>query len=216
MILVTFAVPFESAKFRETLTKTSSSTKVECLHTGVGADSAERAIRGAFAKKRYSHVVIAGFAGALSPQLAVGDLITCKSSSSATLPLDLSVQNVRFAQSDQVLVTAREKEEFRRLTGGDVVDMETETLISECRAANVPHRILRVISDVADVDLAAPPEILTAAAQKPIRGTVGLLAFLGLRPRRWIPFATMVHDCKEAQKRLSSGLEGLLLNHGRR
>jgi adenosylhomocysteine nucleosidase len=46
-----------------------------CVETGVGVDAAERALRWVFSNSGPADVVMTGFAGALVPELAVGDLL---------------------------------------------------------------------------------------------------------------------------------------------
>lgn len=201
MILVTFAVPFESAEFRAKVPETDN---VECLHTGIGRASAHEALRTALSQRAYSRVIISGFAGGLSQSLRVGDLITTENEQTSNDPI--SMKSVKLRQSDSVLVDAPAKASYRTETRADAVDMETQTISEICRDAGVPFRVIRVISDDALGSLVVPSEILTDVTRRPIRGGFRLLAFLAIRPTAWGPFAEMVRNCRTAQRRLADAL----------
>ncbi len=201
MILVTFAVPFESAAFRA---KVHLNSEVECLHTGVGHAAAREALRKAFNQRPYSRVVISGFAGGLSQSLRVGDLVTPDHSQSATCKTDIC--SVKLLQSDTVLESPESKAAFRAATGADAVDMETRTIIEFCQGIGIPFDVIRAISDDARGSLVVPGKILTDVTKRPIRGIVQLLSFLLVRPKAWKPFREMVRNCRTAQGRLAEAL----------
>ncbi len=205
MILITFAVPFESAVFRSR--HPSGKAGVTCLHTGVGSAAARQALERALEAKAYSKVVISGFAGGLLDDLRVGDLITNDCDEAAEESCGLAkVRSVRLAESAQVLVDPSEKREFARRRQAEAVDMETSTLRQVCREHAVPAVTLRVISDDVRSSLVVPAEILSGAARQPVAGTLRLLGYLALRPARWGPFRKMVRDCATARASLATGL----------
>lgn len=208
MILVTFAVPFESVTFRSRMGK--SSPYVQVLHTGVGSQAAEHAIRSSLDTGRYSQVVISGFAGGLSDDLAVGDLITTIEGDSKKHAAVGLAKTVRLIESDHILDDPAGKRAFAASTGAEAVDMESTTILKECVQRGVPVTVLRVISDDARSSLVVPPAILSDAARRPIIGTIRLLAHLAVRPGKWGPFRLMVSNCRRAQLVLGVALANLV------
>jgi len=188
MILVTFAVPFESAAFR----RLPISRTVRILHTGVGADAARVAMEAALCEELPERVIASGFAGALVPELAAGEIVT-----DATWG---------FASASEVLTTAEEKRAFREKTGADVVEMETDAIREVCALAGVPVTALRAISDGAEDDLALPPELLEALSRRPVLAAPRLLGTLLTDAARRKSFLRLVRDCRTAQQALARAL----------
>lgn len=204
MILVTFAVPFESKAFRD---KLPADAKIECLHTGVGCAAASEAIQRALRQQSYSHVIISGFAGGLVEHLAVGDLISTDDGARLGNAVMIGgLKTVKISQSHQVLTNADTKARFQLETGAEAVDMETRTIRDACHQASIPYSVIRVISDDAQASLVVPADLLTNVTRRPIRGGLKLFAFLAVRPTTWGPFLEMVRNCRVAQRRLANAL----------
>lgn len=189
MILVTFAVPFESAAFRQT----EAARQVRIVHTGVGAEAARVALELAVCAELPDRVVAAGFAGALVPDLAIGKIV--------------SDRDWKFASAGEVLATAATKAAFRTETGADVVDMESDAIREVCRAAAVPCRVVRAISDRADDDLGLPPDLLAALTKSPVSSAPRLGWTLLTDGHRRRSFLRLVRDCRTAQQALARALE---------
>jgi adenosylhomocysteine nucleosidase len=196
VILVTFAVPFESAAFRRTV----AGRGVRIIHTGVGPHAARAALELAVCGELPERVISSGFAGALTPELRVGDVVCDRG-------IEGDVRGARFASAQAVLATAREKREFRERTGADVVDMETDAIREVCAAAGVPMMALRVISDGPEDDLGLPPALLDGLAAKS-PGAMLRAAWMLLRDgARRRAFLRLVRNCKAAQLALAAALE---------
>src|SRR5687768_6311267 len=85
MIAVTFALPQESRAFRvlvrrDTAGRSKGDRKpgepgIIVAHTGIGTEAASEAVTAFLEMHRPELLVAAGFAGALDPRLAVGDLV---------------------------------------------------------------------------------------------------------------------------------------------
>ena len=71
MIAVTFAVPHESRDLRRGL---GPAKPVILAHTGIGTAAAEKSVRALLAGNRPRWLLSAGYAGALDPSLAHGEL----------------------------------------------------------------------------------------------------------------------------------------------
>jgi nucleoside phosphorylase len=203
VILVTFAVPFESAVFRK---ETGDAPGLTILHTGVGAESARRTFGAALGIGDFSHVIVSGFAGGLVDDLEIGDLITGTEDQGPTSPARV----VRLVESDRVLGDPSQKRALAETTRGQAVDMETATILAICRQRGIPATVWRVISDDVNSSLVVPGEILAAAARRPICGTLRLLAHLAPRPTKWGAFRAMVANCDAARIVLAKTLPDLI------
>ncbi len=208
MILVTFAVPFESAVFRKAI---GDAPGIEILHTGVGSQFAVETVSAALETNVFSHVIVSGFAGGLVEDLSVGDLITTDERESPVLAEQRSPGRVvRLVESSSILFDERQKRAFAESTGGQAVDMETATILGVCRDHGISSTVMRVISDEVSSNLVVPSEILADAADRPFSGTLRLLSYLLPRPSKWGAFRNMVANCSKARKILARGLEEVL------
>jgi len=198
VILVTFAVPFESAAFR----RRSVSRGVRILHTGVGADAARVTLEQALceAKELPDRVIVSGFAGALVPGLEIADIVIGEG-------IESGGRRATFAQADEVLATAAEKREFHERTGAEVVNMETTAIREVCAAAGVAAAPLRAISDGADDDLGLPPDLLENLAAHPVSATPRLAVMLLTNAARRKAFLALLRNCRRAQLALADALE---------
>ena len=144
MILVCFAVPQEAQAFQKLV---RGRADVRVVITGMGTRNAERAMREALRELRPSRVFTCGFAGALNPELVIGDVI-CTRETPVT-----GAKSVNFFCASRVAVTVAEKSALRAQTGADVVEMESAVIARVCAAAGVECVTLRAISDTAHEDL---------------------------------------------------------------
>ncbi len=195
MILVTFAVPFESAVFR----RRPVSRSVRIIHTGVGGDAARVALEKAVCEALPERVISSGFAGALVPGLQIGEIV-------CNLP-DTRWRQARFVTSSEVLTSASEKQAFGRKNGAEVVDMETDAIDEVCRVSNLPLTVLRSISDGVDDDLGLPAELLARLADHPMKALPRLAWLLLTNGARRRAFVRFVQNCRTAQSALADALE---------
>ncbi len=208
MILVTFALPFESAAFRAG----GLPPDVAVLHTGVGPATARATLENWFETGSAEFVLISGFAGSLVPDLVAGDLIIGNNVSSpewlarARDHFGDQVVSVQLHTADQIVATTADKAAVRLETGSSVVDMESEALWAACQARGARVITLRVISDGSERDLCLPPEILAASAEPTPRGPLRLLGYLATHPSSIPGFIRFVRDCRLAQRRLADGV----------
>ena len=180
MIAVTFALPSESADFTKLLQNPirgrigeaefscgSIDGKHVCvLHTGVGRKACEPRVRDFLAHHRAALVISSGFAGALSNQFAVGDLLLAENFSAAQLvePARRALAGRatvgRLVTAELVVEAGAVRERLAAEADAIAVDMETEFIASACRAAQVPLISLRAISDTPAAPLPAPGNVL--------------------------------------------------------
>jgi len=141
--------------------------RVRVVETGDGSVRASRGAREAIAAFRPSHVLGAGVAGGLSPELAAGDIVASARVLDAAeeapapdpelLRRALALPGVRSGTVFSVLrpaLTAAQKAALGARAGATaVVDMESAAWARACGQARVPYVFLRAISDTAEEDL---------------------------------------------------------------
>lgn len=147
--------------------------------TGIGPQAAAAAARVVLNEHRAALAISAGFAGALMPTVAVGDVIVATnivswkfdrawSQTGAAIACEQTVEHAVRASASKVgavvrsglvvslplvLCRAVEKGTLGRLTGAIAVDMESAAIGTVARSYSVPFGVLRTISDPADEDL---------------------------------------------------------------
>jgi adenosylhomocysteine nucleosidase len=198
VILVTFAVPFESAAFR----KRAVAREVRIVHTGVGTNAARDALARALSESRPELVISSGFAGALVPGFQIGEIVMNREGDGGRL--------ARFATAPDVLATTAQKRDFHTRTGAEIVDMETDAIGEVCDGAGLPWTVLRAVSDCAEDDLALPPDLLEALAAAPVLAAHRLVWMLLLEKQTRRNFRRFLRDCRAAQLALADALESTI------
>ena len=175
MTLVCFAVPQEAKAFQKLV---RGRADVRVLITGMGARNAERAVREVLRELRPSRVFTCGFAGALNPELSIGDVVCLREAPVA------GAKPAVFHCASRVAVTVAEKSTLRSQTGADVVEMESAIIARVCREAGVECVTLRAVSDTAHEDLPLDFNVLMTKDEKlsPFK-----LAFAVLKAPQKIP-----------------------------
>lgn len=219
MILITFALPDESADFIRRLgaprrlsggalpriAGSICGREVQVWHTGVGEKSARRVVADLLHEPLPELLISSGFAGALDPALRIGDIVIGANYSSASLP-----PSRRTAVSGKLITRseaagAADKAALARTTDGIAVDMETQFIHEACVGAGVPMLSARTISDTAGEDLPIPMGVwLDIDAQRP--RVAHLLAWLALHPAAIPRFARFVFGIRMARRRLADFL----------
>jgi adenosylhomocysteine nucleosidase len=147
--------------------------------TGIGPEAAEKAASAILNKSRAALAVSTGFAGALQPAVAIGDVIVATSVVSGRFdgawtqigaPLACHETVLRAVQTaatetglafrsglvvslTTVLCRAVEKASVSRLTGALALDMESAAIGNVAGAHRVPFAVVRTVSDAASEDL---------------------------------------------------------------
>lgn len=229
LIAVTFALPAESSEFVRLLDNRTPvgrgsrivrgqlrGQKIAILHTGVGRKIARQRMEDFFATERAAYCISAGFAGALDPQLKVGDIILAENFSSSDLlrsprldldPLAVFVGKLVTARSVIEEVTRRES--LAKETGAIAVDMETEVIAASCAARNIPMLSIRAISDTEAAPFPAPAAVLFDLEKQ--ETNVARLAFhLATHPRRISHLLQFHKQIAAARKSLTAALDAVL------
>lgn len=225
MILITFALPEESADFRRTLANLqriqtgplpvyqSTESKVVVAHTGIGPDSVRRIIPPLLDKIRPSLVISSGYAGGLHPDLPHGALLVSRNFLRGRQELfQMLVQDhhwheVDLHSADTPAATPAAKRELTMRTGADAVDMESGLLFEI--SSPLPFMVLRAVSDTARAEIPVPLEVVFDLERQRPR-PFGLLAHLGRHPGRLPAFIRFVRGLKTPRRALADGLQHLL------
>ena len=141
------------------------------ITTGMGGDNARRCLQTLLGSRSVSGLINVGLAGALSPNLLVGDIVIVdnflnNSDDKPSMELisaadQVSLQNARIFHGsalsvNKVICKAREK---RSLAAGMafsecvILDMESAAVAETCSAFGTPFMVIRCISDRYQEDL---------------------------------------------------------------
>lgn len=163
------------------------------LRTGLGTEATSQALEWLLSQPKMGNVpcrpkiiLSAGFAGALTPSLDVGDLVLGKeivdeegnlwpTTWPGSLPegrWDPPLHFGRLVTSSKLVGQPEAKLELGRKFQADAVDMESVAVARLCKKHDVPFGCLRAVSDRADMALS--PQLVTLLS----RGRVSLPAVL--------------------------------------
>ena len=212
-VVVTFAVPDESRAFAAA----SDRSPVVVVHTGVGdSPGGRRRLERVLDEDEPRLVISAGYAGALGPDLRVGDLVLGENFSdpgllaaARALLADEPCHVGKFLTQNTVAETAAAKSALHAATGALAVDMETGWIADACARAGVPLLAVRVVSDAAGQSFPVPNAVLFDAVRQRPR-YVALPMWLLWHPWRIVPFVHFVRGLGPARARLGRALGRLL------
>lgn len=149
--LVCFALSDEARAFKELV---ATRKDVSILITGIGKRNSGHSFRKALEVSLLTTVFTCGFAGGLNPALSIGDVVFETGNEELQKQLlGVGAKLARFFCAPLIATTVAEKEELRRSTGADAVEMESEIIHKICRERGIPCATVRVISDTAHEDL---------------------------------------------------------------
>lgn len=153
----------------------SGALGVEVLRTGVGPVRAGSALRVRLARAPRPRIVISsGFAGALSPDLAIGALVTARAlhtlEGGRAAALELPPGLLRLAPAGQPVevVSAQGVIPVLELPAPGAADMESAALARAAAEVGVPFTVLRLVTDTPTAPL--PPLARSLAAAFAARG----------------------------------------------
>jgi adenosylhomocysteine nucleosidase len=208
MIVITCAVPHESADLRNAL---GVNRAVTIAHTGIGTAAAERCVARLIAEHHPRLLISAGYAGALDPGIAHGELFLATNFTTAELLTRPNAKCGILTTQPRAAETAAEKAALARETGAQAVDMETSAIAEVCRARDVPLLSLRAISDTASAEIPVPLHVTYDLVRQRPR-VAGLLAFLVRNPSRILPFARFVRGLTPAREAMTAEIIAVVEN----
>jgi adenosylhomocysteine nucleosidase len=185
------------------------------VETGIGADRAAAAARWAVESFAPRLVVMAGFAGALAPSLAVGDVLLASEVVEpddvrwrVALPMELGdLPCGRLVTVSQLVTTPAAKRALARQLGALAVDMESAAVAEVCQERHVPCACVRAVSDTADASLSPRLVALFAGGRlSPLRVLAAVVRSPGLAAELW----RLARDTRRAGRRLAGALHTLI------
>jgi adenosylhomocysteine nucleosidase len=181
--------------------------------TGIGGAAARRTVARELEAGRPGLVVMAGFCGALRDGLAVGDVLT-----PAEVVDDAGNRwacagsgRGRLLTTTELVAGPGDKRKLGREHGADIVDMESAAVAAACRAAGVPFRSVRVVSDTVDTALAPELVRLFSGGRLSIWKVLRLLL---RKPRLLGEFRRLDRDTRLAARNLAAALVTRLGDRG--
>jgi nucleoside phosphorylase len=190
------------------------------VESGIGLAAAERAVSWVAESRRPAVVLSAGFSGALTGALRVGDLVLgteVVGPDGETWPATWTPAAVPPVPRGRLVTVAAlvgapaDKRRLGERTGALAADMEAAAVARACRRHAIPFGCLRVISD--GVETALSPELLgllDGGRVRPGRLVAALLRRPGLVAELW----RLGRDTRRAARRLGEGLTALLAGPG--
>ncbi len=204
--LICFAVKEEAAR----AWPLESEDGRHILITGMGRRNASEKFRKALDRFVPDRVLTCGFAGALNPDLKIGDVLFDEDFESGLSEklTTLGALPAKFYCSTRVAVTVAEKTELRRTTGADAVEMESAVIRTLCREQKIVSATIRVVSDTAHEDLPLDFNALMTSGQKISfpKLALALIRSPGKVPR----LMSLQSNTQLAANRLGEVLKGLL------
>jgi nucleoside phosphorylase len=225
MIAVTFALPAESSEFVRRLGNKSrvnrngvriirgiiGDRKIEVLHTGVGEKMCKERIGNFLENQRFDFLVSTGFAGSLTHELQVNDLLLAKNFSTVdakraqpSLP-NVSIHAANMLTMPALIDSNEDRERIARESEAAAVDMETEFIARACATQAIPLLALRVITDTPGEPFPAPAHVLFNIAKQ--RTDLAKLAtFFLTHPNRVLHLVQFARRIARARQVLANAL----------
>jgi nucleoside phosphorylase len=229
MIAVTFALPAESSEFLRRLANKSPADRtdinivrgtlhdrmIEVHHTGVGEKACRERLRRFLDDQEFRLLISAGFAGSLTDDLQVNDLLVAKNFSTADVKQaqsslsNMSIHAVNMLTAPELIHSSEERKRIARESGASAVDMETEFIARACAAHGIPLLSLRVITDTPGEPFPAPPSVLFDIE---IQRTdlLKLGTFFLVHPTRVPSLVRLGRRIARARKTLADAVDGIL------
>jgi len=174
---------------------------------GIGLDAARRAAEAVIVLYHPMQLHSVGFAGALNPELHVGDLIAASVVIDAR---DGSRAFVAGADSQSSLVTymsvagVQQKKNLAHAFGAKAVDMEAAAVAAAAVAHGIPFAATKVISDESNFELREMARFIDPQGRFK---TANFALFAALRPWLWGRVALLAANSRKATRALSEHLE---------
>jgi adenosylhomocysteine nucleosidase len=184
-VVIVFALQREAEPFQR------RKLKVCTIVSGVGSGGAEFITRVAIEAWKPRLVVAAGYCGALSPHLKVGDIVT----------------SPRILTVGHVVGDPAEKKALFETTGADAVDMESAAVQAVCTELGTPFLAVRAVSDTSDTRLS--PALLKVLTGGKVSWWKAFAAALR-RPSLFAEYNRLAGDTKIAGEKLADALAAIV------
>jgi len=174
---------------------------------GIGPTAASYCTEALLKNLEIKVFILAGFAGAITPELKRSQILVVKDYSSESLINYLKLvpgfDIGRVHPVMEVVATAEEKKRLGEETGCQMVDMETAYVANMVASAGIEFLGVRAISDLVDEDV--PNDALSAGYDQDRSKTTPLkmFGFLARNPKRIKPLKEFVSPLPEVRKKLT-------------
>ena len=201
-----------------------SGEQVLLMATGEGSAAASRGLAALMAGRELEALVVVGVAGALSPDLSVGDLVVAASvrddEGEVASPDPTLVQRALASGSvvrggvvsvEKIVVEAPAKQALWETLGGapfQVVDLESATYARMAAESQVPYLVLRAVSDTATESLPLDFNAFRTADGRINRGRVA--RHLIFHPHLVGPLKSLRARLRECAVPMADVVEGVL------
>ncbi len=189
------------------LTGSMEGIPIVLCHLGMGPRSAAETGKQIVEQFHPSLLICSGYAGGLSNELQIGDVVFDARGTPFTAPQITPLRSVagRIVASDSAAETPEAKLAMHRETGALAVDMESAAIAEICTRAGIPMVSLRAISDSAQDALPVPMEHwFDLDRQRP--RALGLLRYLAGNPKQIGPFIRFLRGLPKARAALTRAL----------
>ena len=196
----------------------SSYAVVVCA--GIGPEAARRAAQAIIVKYAPEIIISAGIAGALVPELKVGETIfpaavvdTQDGSRQETAILTSPVSNTALGRtivvSSAEIARPEQKARLAKSYGAHAVDMEGAAVARAAQAHHLPFLAIKSISDEYDFELPGVEKFIRDAEFQTARFAI----YVAVRPWLWLRVMRLAHNTRVASENLCAWLrESVLTN----
>jgi nucleoside phosphorylase len=205
---------FESAPCQTWLCQTSKKPFLTLI-TGPGYEAADKATRWLLEEFVPTLVVSAGFAGALTAEHKIGDVILSTRVMDAdettwrtSIPLEIGELGCGSLLTwPTVVTTAKEKRELFDRFGASVVDLESAAIADRCAHKRVRFAAIRAVSDDADTSFSPRlASLIAGGTLTPRQAVVAMVCYPGLIGEFW----RLAADTRTAAHNLAAALLRIL------
>lgn len=172
---------------------------------GIGAEAARRATEAVISLYHPAKVYSVGFAGALRPEIRIGDVIVPEvvidsRDCSRTTVDDGKGVLVTF----MAVASAQQKASLAQAYAADVVDMEAAAVANAARAHGIAFGAIKAVSDDVNFEMPGMDRFIDSRGQF----RAGLFAFYtGMRPWLWPRVARLAGNSGKASQALAERLQ---------
>jgi adenosylhomocysteine nucleosidase len=174
---------------------------------GIGLDAARRAAEAVITLYHPTQLHSVGFAGALNPELRVGDIIApsvvidARDGSRAFVP---GVDSQNSLVTYMAVAGVRQKKQLAHAFGARAVDMEAAAVAAAAGAHGISFAATKVISDESNFEI---PEMDRFIDPRGRFKTASFAVFIALRPWLWRRVAMLGGNSRKAARVLGEHLE---------
>ncbi|MGZ5504657.1 MAG: phosphorylase family protein [Chthoniobacterales bacterium] len=211
MIVITFALPNESSGFVRLIANGRlHGHEVRVLHTGVGERAVRTRVAGFLEENSPRLLISSGFAGGLTNEVKVGDLLLAENFSDTQLLESVRPLGTvgRLQTTSAIADSSETRADLARSSGASAVDMETAVIADACAERQIPMLSLRAISDTPDAPFSIPARVLFNLEKQ--RTDFGVLfRHLVRHPGDIVRLIAIARQAKKARRALTSALDQL-------